>query len=83
MSDETLHIERLPSPARAVFDAWTWDDDDEDRQTLIELDFEESEGVTTVRMTHSGLRDEESVRSHAGGWSRCFDNLSRTLEASA
>ena len=46
---------------------------------LIELDFEETDGVTRVRFTHSGLWDEEAVRSHDGGWSRAFDNLDRTL----
>ena len=46
---------------------------------LIELDFEESGGVTTVRFTHSGLWNEESVRSHEGGWGKAFDNLERTL----
>ena len=55
-------------------------DGDSARQ-LIELDFEEIDGMTTVRFTHSGLWDEESVRSHEDGWGRCFDNLERTLEA--
>ena len=45
------------------------------RETLIELDFEEADGVTTVRFTHSNLRDQESVRSHEDGWNTCFDNL--------
>jgi uncharacterized protein YndB with AHSA1/START domain len=72
------HYTEIDPPARLVF-TWTWDNDEEGRQTLIELDLEESEGVTTVRMTHSGLRDEESVRSHEGGWTRCFDNLQRIL----
>jgi uncharacterized protein YndB with AHSA1/START domain len=69
----------IDPPNRLAF-TWTWDEDT-NRQTLIELDFEESEGVTTVRMTHSGLRDEESVRSHEDGWTNCFDNLERTLRA--
>ena len=46
---------------------------------LIEIDFEEADGVTTVRFTHSGLWDEEAVRSHEGGWGKAFDNLERTL----
>ena len=76
------HYTEIDPPARLVF-TWTWDNDEEDRKTLIELDFEESEGVTTVRMTHSGLRDAESVRSHEGGWTRCLDNLQRVLEATS
>ena len=34
-----------------------------------------------MRLTHSSLRDEESVRSHEGGWGACFDNLEGALEA--
>ena len=70
----------IDPPSRLVF-TWTWDNDDEDRETLIEIDFEEAAGVTTVRFTHNNLRDQESVLSHEGGWTRCFDNLGRVLEA--
>jgi uncharacterized protein YndB with AHSA1/START domain len=73
------HYTEVEPPTRLAF-TWTWDDDN-DRQTLIEVDFEEAEGITTVRFTHSGLRDQESVLSHEGGWTTCFDNLERALEA--
>lgn len=66
----------IEPPNRLAF-TWTWDG--EDRQTLIELDFEEAEGLTTVRMTHSGLRDEEAVSRHEYGWSNCLANLERAL----
>ncbi len=72
------HYTEIEPPTRLAF-TWTWDSDN--RQTLIELDFEEAEGVTTVRMTHSNLRDEESVRNHEDGWTTCFDNLERALAA--
>ena len=71
------HYTEIDSPTRLVF-TWTWDEDTA-RETLIELDFEEVEGVTTVRLTHSSLRDQESVLSHEGGWNACFDNLERAL----
>jgi uncharacterized protein YndB with AHSA1/START domain len=71
------HYTEIDPPTRLVF-TWTWDD--EDRETLIELDFEEAEGATTVRLTHSGLRDQESVLSHQDGWSNCLDNLGHALE---
>jgi len=74
------HYTEIDPPKRLAF-TWTWDNDDEGREMLIELDFEEAEGATTVRFTHSGLRDEESVRSHEGGWTRCFENLERELAA--
>jgi uncharacterized protein YndB with AHSA1/START domain len=68
----------IDPPARLAF-TWLWDGDT--RRTLIELDFEETGGVTTVSFVHSGLWDEEAVRSHEGGWGRIFDNLGRALEA--
>ncbi len=72
------HYTEIDPPTRLVF-TWTWDDDA--RETLIELDFEEVAGATTVRLTHSSLRDQESVLSHEDGWNACFDNLKRVLEA--
>jgi len=74
------HYTEIDPPTRLAF-TWTWDDDDDTKQTLIEIDFEEVEGATTVRFTHSGLWDEESVRSHEEGWTNCFDNLERALGA--
>jgi uncharacterized protein YndB with AHSA1/START domain len=65
-------------PHRLAF-TWNWDGDT--RQTLIEIDFEEKDGVTTVHFTHRDLWDDEAVRSHEGGWGRILDNLERTVEA--
>jgi uncharacterized protein YndB with AHSA1/START domain len=70
------HYTEIEPPTRLAF-TWTWDGDD--RETLIELDFEEAEGVTTVRMAHSGLRDEQSLRNHEGGWANCLANLEHAL----
>jgi uncharacterized protein YndB with AHSA1/START domain len=68
----------IEPPTRLAF-TWIWDGDT--RRTLIELDFEEREGVTAVRFTHSGLWDEEAVRAHEHGWGNVLNNLGRTLEA--
>ena len=68
----------IDRPSRLAF-TWIWDGDT--RRTLIQLDFEETDGITTVHFTHSGLWDEEAVRSHEYGWGKVFDNLERTLEA--
>jgi uncharacterized protein YndB with AHSA1/START domain len=67
----------IEPPTRLAF-TWTWDDDTT-RQTLIEIEFEEADGATTVRFTHSNLRDAESVHSHEGGWNGAFDNLEHAL----
>lgn len=75
------HYTEIDPPNRLAF-TWIWDDDG--RETLIEIEFEESDGATTVRFTHSNLRDQESVRSHEGGWSNAFDNLeTKALSTSA
>jgi uncharacterized protein YndB with AHSA1/START domain len=66
----------IDPPRRLVF-TWFWDGND--TRQLIEVDFEESDGVTTVRFTHSDLWSEEAVRDHESGWGRCFDNLERAL----
>ena len=67
----------IDPPARLAF-TWVWDDDP--RETLIELDFEESDGSTTVSFTHSGLFNEQMVREHEDGWGTCFENLARAVE---
>ena len=71
------HYTEIEPPTRLAF-TWIWDGDT--TRTLIEIDFAETDGITTVHFTHSGLWDEEAVRSHAGGWGRLFDSLERELE---
>jgi uncharacterized protein YndB with AHSA1/START domain len=72
------HYTEIDPPTRLAF-TWTWDDNP--TRTLIEIEFQETDGITTVRFTHSGLWNEETVRSHRGGWNKCLDNLERTLQA--
>jgi uncharacterized protein YndB with AHSA1/START domain len=66
----------IDPPNRLAF-TWIWDDND--TRQLIELDFEEADGITTVRLTNSGLWSEEAVRSHEEGWTGALENLERTL----
>ena len=70
----------IDPPSRLAF-TWTWDDDADRARQLIEIEFHEAGGATTVRLTNSGLRDEESVASHEEGWGGALDNLERTLAA--
>ena len=74
------HYTEIDPPTRLAF-TWVWDD--EPHETLIEIEFEETDGATTVRFAHNGLWDEEAVRSHEDGWGNCFDNLERALVAVA
>jgi uncharacterized protein YndB with AHSA1/START domain len=64
-------------PSRLAF-TWKWDDQDSERQ-LIELEFTERDGATTLRMTSHGIATEERVDSHREGWGVCFDSLDRAL----
>jgi uncharacterized protein YndB with AHSA1/START domain len=66
-------------PNRLAF-TWTWDGEDSPR-TLVEVDFTESDGATTVVLTHSGLASESSRESHIGGWQELLANLVGELEA--
>lgn len=86
MRDPTKDVEyggggtytEIERPTRLAF-TWIWDG--HPKRTLIEIDFEEIDGITTVRFTHSDLWDEEAVRSHEDGWRKLFDSLERALEA--
>jgi uncharacterized protein YndB with AHSA1/START domain len=68
----------IDRPNRLAF-TWIWDRDP--RGTLIEIDFAETDGVTTVNFKHSGLWDEEAVQSHNYGWTGVFDKLENYLAA--
>ena len=70
----------IDRPRRLAF-TWLWDDTTS--RQLIEIDFEERDGATVVRFSHGGLWDEQAVRDHEGGWTRCFDNLERELATRA
>jgi len=67
----------IQRPTRLVF-TWLWDGTD--RRQMIEIDFEEKDGSTTVRFAHRNLWDEAAVRDHDMGWGVCFDNLERALQ---
>jgi uncharacterized protein YndB with AHSA1/START domain len=67
----------IDPPRRLAF-TWVWDDDPSHPQ-LIELEFSEQDGVTTVLMTNSGITTETGRDEHEDGWRKCFDNLDRTL----
>ena len=70
------HYTEIDPPRRLAF-TWIWDGND--TRQLIEIDFDEAGGVTTVRFTHRDLWDEAAVRSHEDGWTNCFNNLDRVL----
>jgi uncharacterized protein YndB with AHSA1/START domain len=70
----------IDPPRRLAF-TWIWDDDREQVEQLIEIDFTETDGRTTMRFVHRDLWDEEAVASHEGGWTNAFDNLQAEVES--
>jgi uncharacterized protein YndB with AHSA1/START domain len=69
----------IERPRRLAF-TWTFDDYPDNKQ-LIELEFTESEGRTTVVFVNSEISDEERRESQYDGWQTCFDEMQRVLES--
>jgi uncharacterized protein YndB with AHSA1/START domain len=67
----------IDRPHRLVF-TWTFDRHPENHQ-LIELEFSERDGVTTVVMINSGIATEGLEDSQRTGWRLCYDELSDEL----
>ena len=69
---------RLIEPPHLLVFTWVWDDQPE-RPQLIELEFAERDGATTVLMTNSSIVGEERRESQLRGWNVCLDSLERVL----
>ena len=67
----------IERPHRLAF-TWTFDDDPSNQQ-MIELEFTERDGVTTVLFVNSDISEEERRDSQDEGWTTCFDNMERVL----
>jgi uncharacterized protein YndB with AHSA1/START domain len=67
----------IDRPRKLVF-TWTFDDDPSNEQ-MIELEFTERDGVTTVLFVNSGISEAERRDSQYEGWSTCFDEIERVL----
>jgi uncharacterized protein YndB with AHSA1/START domain len=67
---EYRNIER---PRLIVF-TWSPDWQENAPETIVRFDLEEKDGVTTVRLTHSGLTSESS-REHHRGWPQLLASL--------
>ncbi|HLJ60231.1 MAG TPA: SRPBCC domain-containing protein [bacterium] len=65
-------------PCRLVF-TWLPDWQENAPETLVRFDLEEKGGVTTVRLTHSGLTTERS-REHHRGWPQLLAWLQAYVE---
>jgi uncharacterized protein YndB with AHSA1/START domain len=64
-------------PHRLVF-SWTWDRSPDNPQ-LIELEFSERDGATSVAMTNSAIPTDDRLQDQQRGWKGCYDNLQLVL----
>ena len=67
---------KIERPRLPVF-TWLPDWYENAAESLVHWDLEEKDGVTTVRLTHSGLASESSRNSHRGwpqilGWLQAY-----------
>jgi uncharacterized protein YndB with AHSA1/START domain len=67
----------IERPHRLAF-TWTFDDDPSNQQ-MIELEFTEQDGATTVLFVNSNISQEERRDQQYEGWQTCLDNMERAL----
>ena len=75
-SGEYTEIDR---PNRLAF-TWTFDDYPSNQQ-LIEIEFTERDGATTVVFVNSNISHEKRRDEQYDGWRTCIDNIERALAA--
>lgn len=66
---------------RLVF-TWTWDHMP-DTETLATVAFRETDGETTMTLTHERHASSDSRDNHRVGWTGAFDKLERLVEANS
>ena len=67
----------IERPHRLAF-TWTFEDDPSNEQ-MIELEFTERDGATTVLFLNSNISGRERRDSQYDGWSTCLDEMGRVL----
>jgi uncharacterized protein YndB with AHSA1/START domain len=65
-------------PPRRLLFTWVWDHQP-DQPQLIELEFSERDGRTTVLMTNSAIPTDGGLDDQERGWLVCYDNLEGLL----
>ena len=67
-------------PSRLVY-TWRWPDGPMKEETLVTVDFIETNGWTEVRLRHEGFDTEDMRNRHNEGWSACFDKLEKLFRS--
>jgi len=70
---------RQIEPPRLLVFTWLPDWQEDAIETVVRFDLEEKRGITTVRLTHSGLTSESSRASHKG-WPQVLSWLKDHVE---
>lgn len=70
---------RLVDRPRALMFTWLPDWQGDTTETLVRIDLAEHNGITTVRLTHSGLVTDATRTSHQG-WPLLLDRLRAQVE---
>ena len=71
---------REVDPPRVLVFTWLPDWQEEVVETVVRIDLAERDGVTTVRLTHSGL-STDPVRAAHQGWPQLLDRLRRYIDS--
>jgi uncharacterized protein YndB with AHSA1/START domain len=66
----------IVNPERLAM-TWRWKDGEDPGESLVEIDLRVIAEGTELTFTHSRLHDEDTRRSHVGGWSGALDKLQR------
>jgi|SRR5579872_4808860 len=70
---------RIVDPPHVLAFTWLPDWDTDAIETLVRLDLHERDGVTTVRLTHSGFTSAGSRERHQG-WPEILNRLKQSAE---
>ncbi len=78
-TDGTQHIIHGEYVALNPFDqlvfTWEWQSDENNVNSLVTIDLQESDGSTEMVLTHEKLASQKSVDLHSEGWTGCLVQL--------
>ena len=60
-------------PNKLIKSTWLWSHSDQ--ETLLTIEFKESNGGTELILTHELFMDEAQRDLHSDGWQKCFDRI--------
>ena len=60
-------------PNKLIKSTWLWSHSDQ--ETLLTIEFKESNGGTELILIHELFMDEAQRDLHSDGWQKCFDRI--------